>query len=58
MKIFFNLILFILLLNACSVLKKPNPYGLDSETKKQRDISYELKRLSDNYEKSIKNKNK
>jgi len=58
MKIFFKLILLILLLNACSVLKKPNPYALDYETKKRRDIGYELKRLSDNYERSIKNKNK
>ena len=54
----FYLTLLIFSLNACSVLKKPNPYGLQSETKNQRNISYELKRLSDNYEKSVKNKNK
>lgn len=58
MKMYFYLTLFIFSLNACSVLKKPNPYGLQSETKNQRNISYELKRLSDNYEKSVKNKNK
>ena len=58
MKIFFYLILFIFPLNACSVLKKTNPYKFENETKKREDISYEIKRLSDNYQRSIKNKNK
>ncbi len=56
MKVSFFLVLFIFYLNSCSALKKTNPYRLEFNTKKQRDISYELKRLSDNYETSIKNK--
>ena len=58
MKIFVYLTLFLFSLNSCSVRKKSDPYGLESETKNQRDISHELKRLSDNYETSIKNRNK
>lgn len=58
MKIFFYLTLFLFSLNSCSVRKKTDPYGLEPETKKQRDISHELKRLSDEYETSIKNRTK
>ena len=58
MKIFFYLTLLLFSLNSCSVRKKTDPYGLEPATKKQSDISYELKRLSNDYETSIKNRNK